>query len=100
MAFEAYVSLFRTAANKQTVSVAAAIAHEHKMNQNEIRNNIMTENIAKSAWYHAVWLYYKTQNECETLYDRCKAENAMRRQWKLFASSFLYIGPRVPDLPT
>ena len=99
MAYEAYVSLYRTAANKQSVSVAAVFAFNNGMTQDEFVSNILHNNITKSAWYHAVFLYWKTLDDSDTLYDRCKAENQMRRQWKIFRSCYQYVGPRVPDLP-
>ena len=99
MAYESYVGLYRTAANKQTVSVAAVFAFNNNMTEEEFLGNRLSNNVPKCAWYHAVWLYWQTLNVCDTIYDRCKAEIRMRRQWAMFQRTFQYVGPRVPDLP-
>ena len=57
------------------------------------------QNQTELAWVQAINQYKQTKNNKLTLYDRCRAEVAMRRHWNFFKNTFMYKEPSIPPLP-
>lgn len=99
MAYESFVQAFKWNSIEQPVRQAYDIVTLFDMSRYTIRELAESETVTKSSWYEAVDLYIDTKNKRLALYERCQAEDKMRRAWRQFKYTFVYEEPRMPSVP-
>lgn len=99
-AYDSFVQAYQWTSIEQTVRRAYDVVDLFDMSRYAIKELAESESVTRASWYKAVDLFMDTQNKYLSLYERCQAEDRMRRAWRQFQYTFVCESKKNPSVPS